>query len=139
MYNTLYYFGSIIATSVVYACFHNVTGVMSWRIPLWIQMLCPGIVCGGIFLAPESPRWLIGKGRADQARDILTKYHANGIVDHPLVNLEMAEMAESLRLEPMTNFRNFFDLRVLYRTRARRYRIMLNIAFSWFGQFSGNK
>ena len=50
----------------------------------------------------------------------------------------MAEMTDSLRDQPMTTLGSFFDLRVLYRTRARRYRIMLNIAFSWFGQFSGN-
>jgi hypothetical protein len=39
----------------------------------------------------------------------------------------------------MTSWRTFFDLRVLFKSRSRRYRIMLNIAFSWFGQFSGNK
>lgn len=32
-----------------------------------------------------------------------------------------------------------FDLSVLVETRSARYRLMLNIAFSWFGQFSGNK
>lgn len=116
-------------------------------------MLCPGLVCFGIWLAPESPRWydillllgtllttarLIGKGRNEQARKILGKYHANGDLRHPLVELEMAEMSESLRQQPMTSFKSFFDLRVLFKTRARRYRIMLNIAFSWFGQFSGN-
>jgi MFS family permease len=47
-------------------------------------------------------------------------------------------MIESLREAGMTSARDFFDLRVLFKSRARRYRIMLNIAFSWFGQFSGN-
>lgn len=51
----------------------------------------------------------------------------------------MAEMSDSLRQQGMVSWRNFFDLRVLVKTRARRYRIMLNIAFSWFSQFSGNK
>jgi MFS family permease len=50
----------------------------------------------------------------------------------------MDEMSESLRQEGMTTFRTFFDLRILFKSRARRYRMMLNITFSWFGQFSGN-
>ncbi|KZO92396.1 general substrate transporter [Calocera viscosa TUFC12733] len=50
----------------------------------------------------------------------------------------MAEMEEALAKEGLTSWRNFFDLRVLFNTRNRRYRIMLNIAFAWFGQFSGN-
>jgi len=34
---------------------------------------------------------------------------------------------------------DLFDLSVLVESRSARYRLMLNIAFSWFGQFSGNK
>jgi hypothetical protein len=82
---------------------------------------------------------LIGKDRPDQARRILGEFHANGDPNHPLVELEMSEMSESLRKEGMTSWMTFFDLRVLFKSRSRRYRIMLNIAFSWFGQFSGNK
>lgn len=51
----------------------------------------------------------------------------------------MDEMAESLRKEGMLTWRNFFDIRVLFKSRSRRYRMMLNVSFSWFGQFSGNK
>ncbi|PGH00994.1 hypothetical protein AJ79_08058 [Helicocarpus griseus UAMH5409] len=140
MYNTFYYLGSIIATASVYGAHKHLAhkGNSDWRVPLWIQMLCPGIVCLGIWFCPESPRWLIGKERDDEARIILAKHHANGDPDHPLVKLEMAEMADSLRKEGMLTWRNFFDLRVLFKTRARRYRMMLNISFSWFGQFSGN-
>lgn len=82
---------------------------------------------------------LLAKGRLEEAKVILTELHANGVHDHPLVNLEIAEVSESIEREGMLSWRTFFDLRVLFRTRARRYRIGLNIAFSWFGQFSGNK
>jgi hypothetical protein len=82
---------------------------------------------------------LIGKGRVDEAKAIITKFHANGDMDHPLVELELREMSDSLREEGMVTWRTLFDLRVLFKSRARRYRMMLNISFSWFGQFSGNK
>jgi nitrate/nitrite transporter NarK len=111
---------------------------MDWRLPLWLQMACPGIVAAVVLFFPESPRWLIGKDRHEEARAFIVKYHANGDPDHPIVALEMNEMIDSLRAEPITNWRNFFDLSVLVKTRARRYRLMLNMTFAWFGQFSGN-
>ncbi|KAF2117246.1 sugar transporter [Lophiotrema nucula] len=140
MYNTFYYFGSILATSAVYGSHKHLSdnGNIDWRLPLWLQMVCPGFVSFVILFFPESPRWLCGKDRHEEARAFLVKYHANGDPDHPLVALEMAEMVDSLAREPVTNWRNFFDLRVLFKTRARRYRTMLNFTFAFFGQFSGN-
>ena len=131
--------GSILATSSVYGAHKHLTNNLDWRLPLWLQMVCPGLVCCVILFFPESPRWLIGKDRHEEAREFLIKHHANGDRDHPLVMLEMHEMIESLRKDPVTGWRNFFDLRVLFKTRARRYRTMLNMTFAWFGQFSGNK
>ena len=63
----------------------------------------------------------------------------NGEEDHPLVDLQMKEMVGNI--EPRDNGRktDLLDLSVLVETRSARYRLMLNIAFSWFGQFSGNK
>ncbi|KAJ5625739.1 hypothetical protein N7510_002048 [Penicillium lagena] len=129
--------GSIIATAAVYGAHRNLAdhGNMDWRLPLWLQMLCPGIVALGIWFCPESPRWL---GRTAEARAIVARFHANGDSDHPLVQLEMSEMAKSLSEEGMVGWRNFFDLRVLVKSRARRYRLMLNMTFAWFSQFSGN-
>ena len=47
-------------------------------------------------------------------------------------------MEEAIRTEGMTSWSTIFDLRDMVKTRNRRYRLMLNVAFSWFGQFSGN-
>jgi hypothetical protein len=82
---------------------------------------------------------LVAKDRHEEARAILTLFHANGEPDHPLVNLEMDEIMASVREEGPLGWNNYFDLRVLFKTRARRYRTMLNMVFAWFGQFSGNK
>ncbi|KAF7593618.1 hypothetical protein BBP40_011136 [Aspergillus hancockii] len=132
MYNTLYYIGSILATSSVYGAHLHLAdrGQLDWRLPLWLQMACPGIVCLGI--------WLIAKDRFQEARAFIVKYHANGDASHPIVELETNEMRENLQQEDITHWRNFFDLSVLVKSRSRRYRLLLNLAFSWFGQFSGN-
>jgi MFS family permease len=57
IFNTLYYMGSILATFTVYGANLHLSGNLKWRLPLWIQMVCPGIVCCGILFLPESPRW----------------------------------------------------------------------------------
>jgi hypothetical protein len=119
-------------------------------------MVCPGAVALGVLFAPESPRWLVGEWppirrikcrtltqprigmeRYEEARAFVVKYHANGDAAHPIVDLEMDEMRASMREQGILSWRNFFDLRILFKSRSRRYRMMLNIAMSWFGQFSG--
>lgn len=82
---------------------------------------------------------LVAKDRHEEAKDFFVKYHANGDPDHPLVALQMKEMLDALHRQPPATWKDLIDVRVLFETRSARYRIMLNIAFSWFGQFSGNK
>lgn len=48
-------------------------------------------------------------------------------------------MINSLQYEGMTTWKDFFNYKALVKTRSRRYRLMLNVTFAWFGQFSGNK
>ncbi|KAI8254172.1 Lactose permease [Colletotrichum sp. SAR11_239] len=101
-------------------------------------MVCPGLVCLLIKFFPESPRWLVAKDRHDEAKNIIATYHTNGDLEHPLVDLQMKEMINSVDPAHVPSWRDLFDLRVLVETRSSRYRLMLNVAFSWFGQFSGN-
>lgn len=100
-------------------------------------MLCPGLVCLGGYFLPESPRWLVAKGRRDEARDFIIKHHANGDADHPVVAIEMQEIEGSLG-DVKRSVWQYFDLRSLVKSRARLYRLMLAVAMAWFGQFSGN-
>jgi hypothetical protein len=80
---------------------------------------------------------LIAKGRREEARRFLIKHHANGDENRPIVALEMAEIEESLSHGGIRSARDF-NIKALFSTCARRYRIMLVVAWSWFGQFSGN-
>jgi len=60
LYNTLYYMGSILATFTVYGANLHLSGNIVWRLPLWLQMVCPGFVALFVWFLPESPRWLVG-------------------------------------------------------------------------------
>ncbi|KAK2802636.1 hypothetical protein FQN51_004430 [Onygenales sp. PD_10] len=90
---------------------------------------------------PRGPGYiklLVAQDRYEEARGIIAKYHTNGDLNHPLVALQMKEMIGSLEETHLASWKDLFDLKVLVETRSARYRLMLNIAFSWFGQFSGN-
>jgi Sugar (and other) transporter len=50
----------------------------AWRVPSAVQAL-PGLIqMVFVFLGPESPRWLISRGRDAQALQMLAYYHAQG-------------------------------------------------------------
>lgn len=46
----------------------------SWRIPTLVQGLGPIILGAGVLFIPESPRWLLSKGRTDEAHQILARF-----------------------------------------------------------------
>lgn len=141
MYNTLYYCGALIAAFAAYGVsIHFPGSPATWKVPVYLQICCPLIVASFIFLVPESPRWLVSRGRHELARAHIIKYHANGDDSHPIVDLEMREIEESLAVEDTAGspWKTALDFRKLFSTRPRRYRSMLAGAMGWAGEFSGS-
>ncbi|KAK6460353.1 lactose permease [Scheffersomyces coipomensis] len=137
-YNTLWYCGAIIAAFTAYgANLHHSGSSLSFRLPLGIQAVCPGIVFIFGWFIPESPRWLVGVGRLDEARQVIVNYHCNGNMDHPLVDFEMAGMEASFEGKSLQNSFRLLDPRPLFKNR-NSYRSCLVIIIAFFGQFSGN-
>ena len=48
-----------------------------WQIPVGLQMVPPFILGTGLFFFPESVRWLVKKGRIEEAWDALTWLRAS--------------------------------------------------------------
>ena len=72
MYNTLWYVGSIIAAWTVFGTI-SYSGEAAWRVPVALQALMPVVQFVGIWLLPESPRWLCSKDREEDALRVLVK------------------------------------------------------------------
>lgn len=80
---------------------------------------------------PESPRYLVKKGREDVARATLAKYHANGDENDPLVEYEMAEIKHGLEIDARTST-TYMDL---LRTPGNRKRLFILCFIAVSGQF----
>ncbi|KAF9002557.1 general substrate transporter [Cyathus striatus] len=135
LYNSLWIFGSIIAAWTTFGTF-NIPTSWSWRIPSAIQGLPSVIQIFLVWFVPESPRWLMNKGREQEALDILAYYHAKGNAADPLVQYEFQEIKASLELDKESQ-RNVGWMSLI-RTPGNRKRMRIIVAIAFFSQWSGN-
>jgi SP family sugar:H+ symporter-like MFS transporter len=66
-------------------------GFPAWRWMLWLQIIPAGIYFLALLLIPESPRYLVLKGRDEQARTVLTRLFGSDSAD-----LRMTEIRRTL-------------------------------------------
>ena len=98
LFNASWVIGAIVAAGVTLGTFQMPTN-WGWRIPSILQVTPSVLQIVFIWFLPESPRWLISKGRGEEAYAVLAKYHAEGDVNSEFVKLEYAEIEKTLELE----------------------------------------
>ncbi|KPM44216.1 hypothetical protein AK830_g2354 [Neonectria ditissima] len=134
LYNTFFYFGSIFAAWCTYGTL-KIETTWSWRIPSLLQGAIPALQLLGVFFVPESPRYLVSRGKLDEARKVFADQHAGGSLQSPLVDFEMNEIQETLAVESQVlSAVSWVDL---VRTPANRRRTMIAIIVGWFSQWNG--
>lgn len=127
--------GSILAAWVTYGTF-RLNNTWSWRIPSALQGVPSLIQIILVFwLVPESPRWLVSHGRIPEARAILLKWHCNGDETDPLIDFEMHEITEGIRLDQ--EIAQTTTYKSLFATPGNRRRMLAIIPYSFFSQWSG--
>ena len=130
-------FGSFLAALVTWGSFNGslVNSTWSWRVPSILQGFLPLVQICIAFFAPESPRWLVSKGRHREARHFFTKYHAAGDENHLIVSYQMAEIEATLEEEKVQKISSWVEW---VKTSAMRHRFFIVLIIPMMLQFEGN-
>ena len=134
LFNASWFIGATVAAGVTLGTFQMPSN-WGWRIPSLAQGVPSLLQILFLGFLPESPRWLISKGRADEAYSVLVKYHAEGDADSELVRLEFAEIEKTLELEREQAQGSW---RELVRAPGMRKRLLLCSFLGLATQWSGN-
>jgi sugar porter (SP) family MFS transporter len=134
-YNSLWYSGAIVAAWATYGSF-KIKNTWAWRLPSALQALPSIFQFCLIWFCPESPRWLISKGRNAQALKTLAYYHADGNEQDPLVQYEYEEIKAAIELDRQVEATVGWV--TLFNTPGNRRRMRIIIALAFFSQWSAN-
>lgn len=134
LFNSCYFIGSIVAAGITLGTF-SMKSNWGWRIPSLLQIFPSLSQIIFIYFLPESPRWLISKGRDNEALAILGKYHAEGDMDSEFVKAEYVQIKQTLELEKETSKVGWMDM---FSQSGMRKRLLVASFLGLVTQWSGN-
>ncbi|KAK0443916.1 major facilitator superfamily domain-containing protein [Desarmillaria tabescens] len=128
LFNSCWFIGSIVAAGITLGTF-NMDSNWGWRIPSLVQVVPSLMQVTFIFFIPDSPRWLISRGRGEEA------YAIPRDVDSEFVKAEYAQIEKTLELEKETAKTSWMEL---VTTSGMRKRLVIGSLLGLFTQWSGN-
>ena len=120
-------FGILSSFLIQYGC-SFIGSNAAWRVPIGIQMVPTISLFCVMWFLPESPRWLLSKGRDKDALQVLARVHANGDQDDEYVRAEYAEIKEKFEWEQTVKKPSYIDL-LFSKKYARRTYIGIGAQF----------
>ncbi|CAN6646957.1 hexose transporter Hxt11p [Trichomonascus vanleenenianus] len=136
VYNTLWYLGALVAAWVTYGTYF-MHGEWSWRLPSLVQGVLPLVQLITTYFVPESPRFLVSKGRYEEARTVLLKYHGgnNEAIAKDLIDFELAEIIATIEAEKLQKETSYLEF---IRTKPNRRRLAIITLIPVTMQLCGN-
>lgn len=134
--------GSLIALGITISywidfAFYFLDGLVSWRFPIAFQCVFPLILLPFILKFPESPRWLLKKGRVEEASIVFSALYAVPDNDR-FVDEQIKEIQSSIELEKKAGAEKFMFGDIFKQGRTRNFhRTCLAAATQMMQQISG--
>lgn len=134
----MYAFGYTLAGWMGFACYFlpadSPHASFAWRFPLAVQCVAPLVVLAGSKFIPFSPRWLLMKGRREEAYQIVQHLHASpDDPDHISARQEFYLIEKQYEMDASMQVR----WGEIFRTKANRYRALVACLLMWGDQFLG--
>ncbi|KAH7140417.1 general substrate transporter [Dactylonectria estremocensis] len=122
MYYACWGVGTLLAAGVCYGT-QNLDSTYAWRIPSLLQA-APSLVCFLMLqFVPESPRWLIGQDRHEEALEILSVLNGGELEE---VQVQYREIADTIAFEKDHTVSVFHAVS----KKSNRKRLLLTSTFS---------
>jgi len=113
---TFYQLAIVIGFFVVFLVTYYIGNDMSeaenistgWRYMFWSELIPAGLFFGLLFMVPKSPRWLMTKGKEQEAKIVLERIHGE-----QLAQIEFAEIKKAISSEGTTKKTSIFSKSLL--------------------------
>lgn len=133
-------FGYMLSGWVGYACYYA-TGPLSgfgWRFPLALQCLPALVLLLGSPWLPRSPRWLISKGKFDEAQHVLQQLRESPDDPNNLAaKEEFFQTKEQIQLEAEKLATYGSVWKAVFTRKTYRKRMAIGFLTQWGAEFGG--
>ncbi|KAK1986972.1 general substrate transporter [Colletotrichum cereale] len=132
LFDDFFYVGALTAAGVTYSSF-RLDSTWAWRIPSLVQGVW-GLWCVSLLpWMPESPRWLVDQGYAQEALLVLAQINSSGDTSDDIVRLQFRQICETIEYErdPMSG-------KEALRNRGARKRLVITATCAMFSMLTGN-
>lgn len=134
-------FGYMLSSWVGYGCYFATAKnpEFGWRFPLSLQALTPLILLLGSYWLPRSPRWLISKGKLDEAWINLQRLRASkDDPDNLVAKEEFYQTKEQLKLEADKLVATGYNIwKAVVMKKSYRKRMVIGFLTQWGAEFDG--
>ncbi len=129
--------GYALATYMGLAFYHSTDSSTQWRGPYGVGLLFTALpLFVALFVAPESPRWLLMAGRADEAKKVvrdlhqLSRHHHHHDDDHHFAMVEFYQMQRQIEYDRTMNATYW----QMFRKPSYRKRVIMTVGYAILGQ-----
>lgn len=112
------------------------TSSFPWRFPVAFQMVPAIMLLIGSPWLPYSPRWLMMKGRTEEAHEVLKRLHrTKDDPDDTMARKEFVQMSKQVELDrQIKSTTSRFEI---FKTAPNRRRALVGFVLMWQNQFTG--